>query len=147
MDPVESKVSEIRTKLVRLTSSEGLVPSSENPNISVLNEAMAKRWMGSQIKSSGEKMYKEAGGDLEYLAVTCGFNVAVAPGTSATIHDNGTLKLEKAVRNPIRKVNTDQLLDFLRQEGIQEELLERAKAAATSYSKAAVYLKVKSSLK
>lgn len=147
MDPVKNKTSEVGIRLNQLITVEGLVVPHENPNVVMLNELMAKRLVGSQVKSHGEKMYKEAGDNLEYLATTCGLNIAVAPGNSIIVHDNGTLKLEKSVRAPFQKVNTDHLLDFLRQAGIQEELLQQAKTAATSYSKPAVYLTVKSSLK
>jgi len=146
MDPVKNKTAEISIRLSHLVTVDGLVVQNENPNVVMLNEMLAKRLVGSQIRTYGDKMYREAGDNMEYLAVACGLNVNVEPGTSTVVHDNGTLKFEKAVRNPLQKVNAGLLIDFLRQAGVQEELLQQAKTAATSYSKPAVYLTVKSSL-
>lgn len=145
MDPVKNKTAEIGINLSQTITLEGLVPRHENPTVTILNEMLAKRLVGSQIKSYGEKLYKEAGDKIEYLAITSGLNVDVAPGNSIIVHDNGILKLEKSVRNPLPKINTDQLLDYLRQAGVQEDLLQQAKSSATYHTKPAVYLTIKSS--
>ena len=146
MDPVKTKITDTSIRLNHFLTVEGLVVPDANRDVAILNEMLAKRLLGAQIKSYGERMYKEAGENMEYLALTCGLNVNVAFGNSVIVHDNGLLKLERSVRNPLKKVNSDQLIDFLRRSGVQEELLQQALVAATSYSKPAVYLTVKSSL-
>ena len=147
MDAVRNKSAEINITLTRMINSDGIKVNDQLPNVDMLNEVLAKRLIASEIKSFGDKMYKEAGNNLEYLAQSCGINTIVLPGNTSTLYNNGILKLKKSVRNPVQKVNTDQLLNFLRQAGVQEELLQQAKAAATTSNKPAVYLTVESSFK
>jgi hypothetical protein len=45
-------------------------------------------------------MYREAGDNMEYLAVACGLNVNVEPGTSTVVHDNGTSKIRESSQKP-----------------------------------------------
>lgn len=145
MDPVKAKTSEIALRLNHLPVTDGLITPNADPNITILNELMAKRMVASQIKSFGEKMYKDTTDNIEYAAMSCGFDINVPSGTSAVIHNNGILKLEKSVRNPCQKVDIDQLFNHLIQAGVSENLLQEAKTAASSYRKPAVFLTVKSS--
>jgi len=145
MNPIKSKTAEIKLVLDSAIKYDGLIVPDVQPDLQLLNVELAKRVVSTQVKSHAEKTYKESGERIEYLAEKCGFNTNISPGNSSLLYDNGVLQLEKSVRNPVRKVDVNRFIELLTAAGVSPDLLQQSKEAATTFSKPAVFLTVKSS--
>jgi hypothetical protein len=123
-----------------------LVPASNDPQIAALNKAMADRVVGKLVKEHGERLYEQAGLALEASAAAMNLNVALAPGQTATVYDNGLLCFIKSVKHPAKVVDAKKLASFLLAAGVDKVLIDQATAYATTERKAATYLTVTSVL-
>jgi len=143
MERLERKLTDVDMILKGIFEVDELEVDEENDDMKILNKSMVRRLLAGKIKSFAEKIYKEEGTKIEFLARKSGIDTELNPGEKQILHDNGILKVEKSVRNPTKKIDIEKVFEYLSEEGVSLDLLNKSKEEATKYNKPPVYITVK----